>query len=145
VVAIWIDVHPKGETWYTLNIHTHDKLYAATFHANPIELDGSYCSWEKELLSQSTACWLTDPRVPTQFLSPNRHWSSRLKTIIYWRTCYIGLFDPYLQHVISTFNTCSRGQLIGPEPRQMEANTLEVSAFHITLFTLPNQQSSTFP
>jgi hypothetical protein len=47
----------------------------------------------------------TDPWVPTQFPSPNNHWSSRFKTNIYWWTCCINLLDSYLQHVITTFNT----------------------------------------
>jgi hypothetical protein len=65
-------------------------------------------SQEKSLPTQSTT-QLSDPQVPPQFLSPNIYWSSVFKSIICWWTCYIGLLGPYLQHVISTFNTCSKG------------------------------------
>jgi hypothetical protein len=43
--------------------------YVATFHESSIDLDGSHCSQEKGLPTQSTARRLTDPRVRTQFLS----------------------------------------------------------------------------
>jgi hypothetical protein len=52
---------------------------------------------------------LSGSRDPPQFLSQHNHWSSRLKWNICWWTCYIGLLRPYLQCVISTFNTCSWG------------------------------------
>jgi hypothetical protein len=104
----------KHDTHMNWHICAHDKSYASTFTADPIELGGSYCSREKGPLSRSTTCRLTDPWVPTSFLSSNSHWSSRWKPIIYWRTWYIDLLDPYLQRVISTFNTCSREQSIDP-------------------------------
>jgi hypothetical protein len=37
------------------------------------------------------------------------HWSSALKSNIYWQTYCISLLGTYYQHVISTFNTCLRG------------------------------------
>jgi hypothetical protein len=43
--------------------------HMATLRETPIELDGSHCSREKGLPTQSIACQLTDPRVYTQFLS----------------------------------------------------------------------------
>jgi hypothetical protein len=49
------------------------------------------------------------PRDPPQFLFQHNYWSSRLKSNICWWTYYISLLGPYLKHVISTFNTCSRG------------------------------------
>jgi hypothetical protein len=61
---------------------------------------------KKSLLSQSPTR-LSDSQVLLQFLSSNSHWSSRWKSIIYWRTSYINLLGSYIQHVISTFNTCS--------------------------------------
>jgi hypothetical protein len=43
------------------------------------------------------------------FSPKHNHWSNALKPNICWWTCYIGLLGPYHQHLISTFNTCSRG------------------------------------
>jgi hypothetical protein len=82
--------------------------YVTTFGTESTELDGctaleKMCSW----LHLSTR--LSGPRDPPQFLSLHNHWSSVLKSSIYWRTGYIGLLCPYLQHVISMFNTWSRG------------------------------------
>jgi hypothetical protein len=39
VAKIRIGVHLAGETWYAQHIRAHDKLYAATFHADSTELD----------------------------------------------------------------------------------------------------------
>jgi hypothetical protein len=39
--------------------------YVATFHESSMDFDGSHCSREKGLLTQSTSCRLTDPRVVT--------------------------------------------------------------------------------
>jgi hypothetical protein len=82
--------------------------YVATFHVDPTELDGSNCCWEKGLPTQSTAHRLTHLWVLPKFLSHDNHWSSRLKPIICWRIGYISLLGPYLQHVISIFDTSSR-------------------------------------
>jgi hypothetical protein len=51
----------------------------AMFWESLADLDGSHCSWEKWLLTQSTARWLTDPRVHNQILSQVNQWNSRLK------------------------------------------------------------------
>jgi hypothetical protein len=50
----------------------------------------------------------------------------------------LGLPGPYHRHAIGTFNTCSRGQLIGPQPTQAGATILEVPACHIPLPDHPN-------
>jgi hypothetical protein len=63
---------------------------------------------KKGLQTTSPAHRLTNPQVPTQFLSPHSNWSSRLKPSICWWKCYIILLDPYLLYVISTFNTSSQ-------------------------------------
>jgi hypothetical protein len=52
---------------------------------------------------------LSGLRDPPQFLSQHNHWSSALKPSICWWISYLSLLGPYLQHVLSTFNTCSRG------------------------------------
>jgi hypothetical protein len=49
--------------------------YMATFREAPTDLDRSHCSWEKGLLTQSTARRLTNPRVRTQLLSRTSQWS----------------------------------------------------------------------
>jgi hypothetical protein len=92
----------------THNMYTsyEQSPYVAIFHANPIELDGctalkKKCSW----LRLSTR--LSSPWDPPQFLSQHNHCSSALKPTICWRPDSIDLLSPYLQHVISTFNTCS--------------------------------------
>jgi hypothetical protein len=51
----------------------------ATFRESPTDLDGSHCSQEKGLPTQSTARRLTDPWVCIQFLSQANKWSSRFK------------------------------------------------------------------
>jgi hypothetical protein len=67
-----------------------------------------HCSREK--CSQlHLSAWLSGPQDPPQFLSQQDHWSSVLKPIICWQTCYISLLGSYLQYVISTFNTCLWG------------------------------------
>jgi hypothetical protein len=97
-------------------IHVHDSYascgqspYVITFNANPTELDGSYCSWEKVLPTPplSPTEWPTGP-TPVSLPSKN-HWSNRLKPRICRRTGYIGLLGLYHHHVISTFNTYSQG------------------------------------
>jgi hypothetical protein len=90
---------------YTLMISYMWQLFTLTQQSwtDPTALE------KKGLPSQFTARRLTDPRVQLQFLFPNNHWSSRLKTIIYWWTCYISLLGSYLLYVIGTFNTCSWG------------------------------------
>jgi hypothetical protein len=103
----------------------------------------SYCSREKGLPTQSTAHRLTDLRVRTQFLSWANQWSSgECQTSINSRL--LGLPGPYHWHAIGTFNTCSRG----PTHRSLTniggATTMEVPAFHIPLFDLPNQLSPLF-
>jgi hypothetical protein len=39
--------------------------HIANLHETPIDLEGSHCSREKWLPTQSTARWLTDPHVRT--------------------------------------------------------------------------------
>jgi hypothetical protein len=86
---------------------SHDP-HITTFHRVVNSDRQSHCSWEKWLLTQSTAQQLIDQRVCTQFLSRVSHWSSGGKVTLYW--CQTTrLTRPIYQHVIDTFNTCSRG------------------------------------
>jgi hypothetical protein len=48
-MLIRIDVHHAGEIRYTRYVHTNVKLYAVNFHTDPIELDESYCSRQKNI------------------------------------------------------------------------------------------------
>jgi hypothetical protein len=82
--------------------------YVANFCEMPIDLARSHCSWEKGLLTQSTARQLTNPWVHTQFLSRTRLWSwGRKPSSCRWPT--IRFTGPISRHAIGTFNTCSRG------------------------------------
>jgi hypothetical protein len=86
----------------------HEKsLYVVTFHANPTELD-RFTTLEKKWSQLHLSAQLSGLWNPPQFLSQHNHWSSVLKPNICWWIGYIGLLGLYLQHVISTFNICSR-------------------------------------
>jgi hypothetical protein len=82
--------------------------YMATFHADPTELD-RFTALEKKCSQLHLSAQLSALRDLPQFLLQYNHWSSALKPNICWRIGYISLLDPYHQHVISTFNTCSWG------------------------------------
>jgi hypothetical protein len=70
----------------------------------------SYCSWEKRLPTQSTACRLTDPWVHTQFLSRANQWSSEESQKIYQQqaTRLTGPISPacdrYVQYLLTGAN-----------------------------------------
>jgi hypothetical protein len=84
-------------------------LYVATFRESSTALDRVIAPEKKKLPATSLAHRLTDLWVPIQFLSypqPLKQWR---KPSIHWQTSYISLLGPYHRHVISTFNTCSRG------------------------------------
>jgi hypothetical protein len=77
--------------------------HIATLHT-VINSDGqSHCSQEKGLPTQSTARWLTDPWVRTQFLSRASYWSSGGKTTLCWRqtTRLTGLINTSMRSVHS--------------------------------------------
>jgi hypothetical protein len=73
---------------------------------------------------------------------PLKQWR---KLSICWWIGYIDLLSPYHQHVINTFNTCSRGPTHQSLIDIDGGTTLEVLAFHITLSALPNRGCSAFP
>jgi hypothetical protein len=121
VAAIQIDVHPTGGNLIYMTcmlpapVHLHHSYascgqfpYVATFLADLTELE-RFTALEKKCSRLHLSAWLSGPRDPPQFLSQHNHWSSALKPNICWQAGYISLLDPYLQHVISTFNTRSRG------------------------------------
>jgi hypothetical protein len=83
-------------------------LYVATFHVDPTELNGFTTPEKKCSHSTSHPGWVAH-WTHLSFSPKHNHWSSALKSNIYWRTSYIGLLGPYHQHVISTFIACSRG------------------------------------
>jgi hypothetical protein len=97
---------------------------------DPDSIGQSHCSQEKGLSTQSTARWLIDPWVRTQFLSQNSQWSSgESHTSI--NSGLVGLPGPYHRHAIGTFNTCSRGPTERSLTNTRRATTLEVPACHI--------------
>ena len=108
-MAIRIDVHPAGETWCTRHVRTHDRSYAATFHADLNRVGRILLLPRKRspISIPGPAEWSVGP-VPVSLPSVS-HWSIGFKpsiccdqiTSVYW--------VPYIQHVISTFNTCSGG------------------------------------
>jgi hypothetical protein len=65
----------------------------ATFYVVINRVDQGNCSQEKGLPTQSTAWQLTDPRVHTQFLSQDNHWSSGDKANLL-----------YIQHLLAGAN-----------------------------------------
>jgi hypothetical protein len=121
VVVIWIDVYRAGKTRYTRHVcFSHQSTYVTRKLPT-----GGPRTWQHFMLTQQS--W-TDSLLPRKStpnstsqpswvargtclsFSPKRNQlSSALETNIYWRTCYIGLLNPYHQHVINTFHTCSRG------------------------------------
>jgi hypothetical protein len=121
VTVIRINVHPIGEIWYTWYVpFPRQSTYATcTLPAGSPRMWQSFMltkqSWTDTLLlrksvpkSTSQPSWVAHGTCPS-FSPNNNHWSSALKSNICWWICYIGLLGPYLQHVISTFNTCSQG------------------------------------
>jgi hypothetical protein len=72
----------KVRIWFSI-IHISRGPRIATFCGLPTDLNGSHCSREKGLPTQSTSRRLTDPWVRIQFLSQANQWSSRLKPSFY--------------------------------------------------------------
>jgi hypothetical protein len=70
---------PRSVHVWSKTIHISCGPHIVTLHETPTDLDGSHCSWEKELPTQSTAHRLSDPQVCTQFLSWANQWSSGRK------------------------------------------------------------------
>jgi hypothetical protein len=84
--------------------------YMTTFYESSTDLNGSHCSREKGLPTQSTARRLTDPWVRTQFLSEANQWSTRLKLSFCWwqATSLTGPISPtcdrYGQYLLTEAN-----------------------------------------
>jgi hypothetical protein len=68
-----------------------------------------HCSQEKSAFDSTSQPGWVARGIRLSFSPKHNHWSSVLKPNICWRIAYIGLIGAYLQHVISTFNTCSQG------------------------------------
>jgi hypothetical protein len=97
----------------------------------------SHCSWEKELSTQSTVRWLTDPWVCTQFLSRANQWSSG-ESQASINSRLLGLLDPYHRHAIGTLNTCSRGST-------HRSSTNTGRGYNLGGAIFPHTHSPTFP
>jgi hypothetical protein len=119
-------------------------LYVTTFHADPTEFNGCTApekKWSWLYLSVRLSGLWDSPK----FLSQDNHWSSALKPSMCWRTGYISLLSPYLQHVISTFNTCSRGSTHRSLTDIDGGYNLGGACLPHHTPRLPNQWSSAFP
>jgi hypothetical protein len=114
--------------------------HIATVHTIINRFEKIHCTREEGLLTQSTARRLTDPRVCTQLPPTTVHGAvgKSQASIDIW---LLGLLGPYHQHVIGTFNTCSRGPTHRSFTDIGRATTLEVSTCHIPLLDLPHQLS----
>jgi hypothetical protein len=154
---IRIDVHP---TWENL-IHMTQMI------PTPFHVRHSYASYGRSSYMAILSPWLNRvgrtlllPRkrapdiilstlvdrstgLPPSF-SPNTTIEAVIKAKHLLMAGYISLVGSYLQHVIITFNTCSRGPIHRFLTDTGGATTLEVPTFHNTLLVLPSQRSSTF-
>jgi hypothetical protein len=101
---------PRSVRVWSQTIHISRGQHIAIFHESPTDLDGSHCSQEKGLPTQSPAHRSTDPRVCTQFLSQANQWSSRLKpSFCRWQaTRLTGPISPacnqYVQYLLTEAN-----------------------------------------
>jgi hypothetical protein len=156
-MVIRINVHSAGEnpTYTTrtlpMKLHIHpayascgQSLYMATFHESSVDLDGSHCSREKGLPTQSTARQLIDPRVRTQFLSQANQWSSRLKPSLYrWQdTRLSGLISPacdrYVQYLLTGANPLVLNQRRrGLQPWRCRLSTYDCPTFPTSCLPFP--------
>jgi hypothetical protein len=105
----------KPDQYDTYASHTSPRMLSARFpRVVPVRgnlswvvdrVGQSHCSWEKGLLTQSTARQLIDPWAHTQFLSRANQWSSgESQTSV---DMLLGLSGPYHRHAIGMLNTCS--------------------------------------
>jgi hypothetical protein len=108
----------------------------AIFHESPTDLDGSHCSREKELLTQSTTRWLSDLWGHIQFLSQDNQWSGRLKLrFCRWQaTRSTGLISPacdrYVQYLITGANT----SVLNQHRRGLQPWRCQLSTNHSPIF-----------
>jgi hypothetical protein len=105
---------PRSVRVWSKTIHISRGPHIATFCETPIDLDGSHCSWEKVIPTQSTARRPIDPCVHTQFLSRANQWSSRRKpSSCWWPTTQLtGTINTSMRSVRSIL--ARGGQLIDP-------------------------------
>jgi hypothetical protein len=131
---------PRSVRVWSRTIRISSGPHIATFHIVINRVEQGHCSWEKGLLTQSTARWLTDSRVCTQFLSRANQWSNggKAKHLLTAATRLTGPWTPacgrYIQYLLtganpSVLNRCRQG-------------LLEVPTYHIPLPDLPNRRSS---
>jgi hypothetical protein len=112
VAAIWINVHPAGETWstcYTIFMLGPPMTLEHTFRESSIGLDGCTAP-EKKCSQLHLSARLSVPQDPSQFLFQHNYWSSALKPSIYWwkTTRLIGpislVCDQYVQYLLMGAN-----------------------------------------
>jgi hypothetical protein len=84
--------------------------YMATFHSNPIELDGPYCSWEKGSWHNPQHGGWSIRRFATQFLSQHSHWDNNesqtsVDDMLHRFTGLISpAYDQYVQYLLAEAN-----------------------------------------
>jgi hypothetical protein len=98
----------RGKPTWPSSIRISRGQRIATFRMSPTDFDGSHCSREKRLPTQSIAYRLTDLRVCTSF-SPKPNNEAIGLSQAFVDDMLLGLLCPYHKHAISTFNTCLRG------------------------------------
>jgi hypothetical protein len=102
---------PRQSTYARAYASYDRSPYVAHFCEAPTDLDRSHCSWEKGLLTQSTALRLTDLRVHTQLLSRASQWSRGREPSSWWwpTTRFTGLISPacdrYIQYLLTGANS----------------------------------------
>jgi hypothetical protein len=103
-MTIRIDVHPTGEILSTCHTHPTDSLHMTTFCKSPWGQNGPL--HPEEILVPSDRPARTSSWITSFFLSCVRLGAGerRFDQVV---TKLLGLLDPYHQHTISTFNTCS--------------------------------------
>jgi hypothetical protein len=120
-MVIQIDVHPTGETWPTRHVHFPcQSTYA--WRTLPV---GSLRTWQPFAKSSTTMDRATAPEKkgswhnpqhvgwPIHGSVPNFSPDPAIEAVGVKPPSFgnqlLGLPDPYHQHAINTFNTCSRG------------------------------------
>jgi hypothetical protein len=135
---------PRSVRVWSKIIHISRGPHKATICKTSTNLDISHCSREKGLPTQSIACWLTDPRVHTQFLSQANQWSRWRKSSSCRRppTRLTGSISPTCDRYVQYLLTGANPSVLNWH--RQGATTLEVPTYHIPLPDLPNQLSLLF-
>jgi hypothetical protein len=128
---------PRSVRVWSSTIRISRDQRIATIHESPTDLDRSHYSQEKELPTQSTAHWLIDPWVYTQFLSQANQWNSRLKLRFYrWQATRL------TGHISPAYNRYVQYLLAEANPSVLNRHRRGIQPWRRQLFTY---HSPTFP